>query len=257
MAWVTKSSDEEYGPRPEPRTYTKQEKAANWWHYHWAALAAILAALGLAAWFVYDMVNQTDPDLRVGYVGQTTLLPETTEALQQALLPYVEDRNGDGQVVVQVSSYEVFFAPESSSDSALDDVLDDTQSTGETAPYDPYAQMAGTTQLSAEVGPSGETWLFLLEDPAGFQTQTQCLQYPDGTTPPDGEAGDWRQMVYLWSDCPVLTGLDLGDLAQPLPQPLYVGCRGSFTEEPVDGYAQSTALWHTLTEGAQPVGAAG
>lgn len=241
MAWVTKSSDEEYGPRPEPRTYTRQEKMANWWHYHWVALAVALVVLGLVVWTVHDALAQTRPDLRVGYVGTHGLPIETAEALQQALLPYAEDRNGDGQVVVQVSSYEVSFSG---------------QSSGETAMADPYTQMAGTTQLSAELSPSGETWLFLLEDPAGFQNQTQSLQYPDGTTPPDGEAGDWQQMVYLWSDCPALTALDLGEAGQGLPQPLYVGCRGSFTEEPAEGYAEATALWHTLTEGARPVGQA-
>ena len=32
MAWVTKTSDEQYTPEPAPREYTKQEKAATWWH---------------------------------------------------------------------------------------------------------------------------------------------------------------------------------------------------------------------------------
>ena len=36
MAWVTKDSTETYNQTPEPpREYTKTEKAANWWHYHW------------------------------------------------------------------------------------------------------------------------------------------------------------------------------------------------------------------------------
>ena len=39
MAWVTKDSTETYNQTPEPpREYTKAEKAANWWHYHWAAV---------------------------------------------------------------------------------------------------------------------------------------------------------------------------------------------------------------------------
>ena len=122
---------------------------------------------------------------------------------------------------------------------------------------DPYAQMAGITQLSAELGPDGSTWLFLLEDPAGFQAQTMSLQYPDGTVPPDGEAGDWQQMVCRWSDCPVLTALDLGDAGQAQLQALYLGCRGSFEEEADPRYTEADALWHTLTNGAATAAQAG
>lgn len=242
MAWVTKSSEEDYGPRPEPHHYTPKEKAANWWHYHWIALAIAAVVIAVAAWVIHDAVTQTVPDLKVSYVGSTALPTETAEALQQALLPYASDRNGDGQVVVQVSSYTVTFTDAASSETAL---------------ADPYAQMAGTTQLSAELGPNGSTWLFLLEDPAGFQAQTQSLQYPDGTTPPDGEAGDWTRMVYRWSDCPALTALDLGQAGQGLPQPLYLGCKGNFTGEDSEGYDQALALWQTLTAGARTVAQAG
>ncbi len=51
MAWVTKDSTETYNQTPEPpREYTKAEKAANWWHYHWVAVvigvAAVFSAVG-------------------------------------------------------------------------------------------------------------------------------------------------------------------------------------------------------------------
>lgn len=242
MAWVTKNSDESYEPRPQPRAYTRQEKAANWWHYHWIALAVAVAVILVAAWVVHDALSQTEPDLRVGCVGAHALPAETAEALQQALLPYAADRNGDGEVVVQVNSYTVTFTG---------------QSSAETAVADPYAQMAGITQLSAELGPDGSTWLFLLEDPAGFQAQTMSLQYPDGTVPPDGEAGDWQQMVCRWSDCPILTALDLGDAGQAQLQALYLGCRGSFEEEADPRYTEADALWHTLTNGAATAAQAG
>ena len=34
MAWVTKDSVEQYKTPESKKEYTKQEKAANWWHYH-------------------------------------------------------------------------------------------------------------------------------------------------------------------------------------------------------------------------------
>ena len=51
MAWVTKDSTETYDQTPEPpREYTKQENAANWWHYHWMWVVIGVVAVLLAAW---------------------------------------------------------------------------------------------------------------------------------------------------------------------------------------------------------------
>ena len=53
MAWVTKDSTETYNQTPEPpREYTKAEKAANWWHYHWVAVV-----IGVAAVFFIQLFN--------------------------------------------------------------------------------------------------------------------------------------------------------------------------------------------------------
>ena len=52
MAWVTKDSTETYNQTPEPpREYTKKEKAANWWHYHWLAVvvAVLVVVFGVCA----------------------------------------------------------------------------------------------------------------------------------------------------------------------------------------------------------------
>ena len=250
MAWVTKSSDEQYTPEPAPREYTKQEKAANWWHYHKVTIFVVLIVIALIAWVLHDALDQVQPDLQVGYVGTTSLPDETVEALQNALLPYCTDRNGDGQVVVEVSQYNVDFS---------------TSDLGE----DPYTQIAGTTQLTAELAAGSDTYLFLLQDPEGFQTQTQVLQYVDGTLPPDdGTANDWQRMVYRWSDCPVLAAMDLGEYTpalataetaipnQELLAPLYVGCRGNWNQEVSESYTESLALWDTLTLGATSPAAA-
>lgn len=240
MAWVTKSSDEQYAPEPAPREYTKQEKAANWWHYHKILVLVVVILLGLLAWIIHDMFFRVQPDFQIGYVGTRNLPEATAEALEQALIPYVSDRNGDGQVIVQLDQYMVDFSPDSA---------------------DPYSQLAGTTQLTAALAEGSDTYLFLLEDPAGFESQTQALQYTDGTLPGEDDLDNWQQMVYRWQDCPLLAGLDLGEVStgessvsgQSLLDGVYIACRGNWYDEVPEAYTVNSGLWATLTAGATPL----
>ena len=246
MAWVTKDSTETYNQTPEPpREYTKKEKAANWWHYHWMAVVVAVLVVVFGVWIIKDTVFQTRPDVQVAYVGTSDLPTDTVTALQDALTPFCSDLNGDGKVVVQVDSYTVDF------DAA-------NEST------DAYYQMAGVTRLSAELASGGKTYIFLLEDPEGFEKSTGVLQYLDGTVDDDPETADpdWREMVYRWTDCPVLTGLELGSYDgytlmddatgtnQSVLEHLYVGRRGVWDEEQAENYAHCAALWDALTAGA-------
>ena len=246
MAWVTKDSTETYNQTPEPpREYTKKEKAANWWHYHWMAVVVAALVVVFGVWIIKDTVFQTRPDVQVAYVGTSDLPTDTITALQDALTPFCSDLNGDGKVVVQVDSYTVDF------DAA-------NEST------DAYYQMAGVTRLSAELSSGGKTYIFLLEDPAAFESSTGALQYLDGTVPddPDTANPDWTEMVYRWTDCPVLAGLELGDYDgytlvddatgtnQSVLATLYVGRRGVWDEKQVATYEGCAELWDTLTAGA-------
>ena len=245
MAWVTKDSTETYNQTPEPpREYTKKEKAANWWHYHWMAVVVAVLVVVFGVWIIKTPFS--DAPRRAGRLCRTSDLPtDTVTALQDALTPFCSDLNGDGKVVVQVDSYTVDF------DAA-------NEST------DAYYQMAGVTRLSAELSSGGKTYIFLLEDPEGFEAQTGALQYLDGTVPDDPETtdADWREMVYRWTDCPVLTGLDLGSYEgltlmddvtgtnQSVLAHLYVGRRGVWDEKQVPTYEGCAELWDTLTAGA-------
>lgn len=247
MAWVTKSSEEQYEPAPPPREYSRQEKASNWWHYNKGILAAVVIVVVIVAWVLHDALFRVQPDLQVGYVGSSTLPEETVQALEEALLPYCTDSNGDGRVVVQVNQYQVDFQ-QSGSSSDLDS--------------NPYAQLAGTTQLTGALDTSSDVYLFLLEDPAAFEAQTLALQYTDGSLPAEEDAGNWQQMVYRWADCPVLTALDLGSYTrqtaegatqasgQELLRSLYLGFRGNWTQEAPESRAASLAVWTSLTAGA-------
>ena len=245
MAWVTKDSVESYTPPEAPKEYTKKEKAANWWHYNKVIVAVVIAAVVLLALLIKDTVLQTRPDIKIGYVGTTELPQDTVTALQDALVPFCSDLNGDGKVVVQIRQYTVDFA-------------------GEESDADAYYQMAGVTQLSAEIT-SGETFLYILQDPAGFEKNTGVLRYRDGTQPDDAEAlpdDAWQQMVYRWGDCPVLTGLELGQYEgytlmdsltgenQDVLANLYIGARGVWDDKNADKFAAGEALWQQLTAGA-------
>lgn len=247
MAWVTKDSTETYNQTPEPpREYTKKEKAANWWHYHWMAVVVAVLVVVFGVWIIKDTVFQTRPDVQVAYVGTSDLPTDTVTALQDALTPFCSDLNGDGKVVVQVDSYTVDF------DAANENT-------------DAYYQMAGVTRLSAELSSGGKTYIFLLEDPEGFETQTGALQYLDGTVPDDPETtdADWREMVYRWTDCPVLTGLDLGGYEGLTLMDDVTGARtracwrtstwdaaASGTKSRIPTYEGCAELWDTLTAGA-------
>lgn len=246
MAWVTKDSIETYDQTPEPpREYTKKEKAQNWWHYHWLIVVVVILCVLFVAWIVKDTVFQTRPDVQIAYVGTHELPVDTVNALQNALTPFCQDENGDGKVVVQVATYNVDFDVENES-------------------TDAYYQMAGMTRLNGDLSSGSKTCIFLLEDPENFEKMTGALRYLDGTTPEDQDdtAADWQQMVYRWTDCPVLTGLDLGnfegytaldditDTNQNALAHLYVGCRGVWDNDQAEAFADGFALWDTLTAGA-------
>ena len=121
---------------------------------------------------------------------------DTVTALQDALTPFCEDTNGDGKVVVQVDTYNVDFDADECEHRRL-------QPDGRCHPAERRAFQSG-----------GKTYIFLLEDPAAFESPApvRCNTWtaPSPTTPrPPTPTG--REMVYRWTDCPVLAGLELGD----------------------------------------------
>ena len=205
------------------RAYTRKERWANWWDYNlkWVII------LGIAAAFVgYCFIGQyfftTHADYNVAVVAPHYLPEATQPALQDALAAYGEDRNGDGT--------------------------------------DAYLDMAGTTKLSTDIQGALSS-IFILYDPAGFQSTTGTLRYLDGSLPQSDADNDWWNMVYHWDDCPVLAGLDLGDYtsdavqndsgsSQELLSHYYIGIRGAWTKDADDLLSGGEALWQALTAGA-------
>lgn len=226
-------------PRKE-RQYTRKERWANWWDYNlkWVII------LGIAAAFVgYCFIGQyfltTHADYNVAVVAPHYLPEATQTALQDALAAYGEDRNGDGKVVVKLNLYTMDFGNEDS---------------------DAYLDMAGTTKLSTDIQGALSS-IFILYDPAGFQQTTGTLRYLDGSLPEPGSDGDWWNMVYRWTDCPALTGLDLGEYqadtthaqggdSQEYMAQFYVGMRGAWNSGTADNLKGGEEFWQALTAGA-------
>ena len=226
-------------PRRE-RRYTRRERWNNWWDYNlkWVIIFGIVIAY-VAYCFIGQYFFTTHADYNVAVVSPDYLPESTTAALQEALAAYGEDLNGDGKVVVKLNVYTIQFDG------------DDT---------DAYLEMAGTTKLSTDIQ-SALSSIFILYDPAGFQSQTGALRYLDGSQPQSDADNDWWNMVYRWTDCPVLTGLELGDYtpdatnansghSQDLLAHYYVGLRGAWNSTSAELTEGGAALWEKLTAGA-------
>ena len=252
MAWVTKDSVEQYETPESKKEYTKQEKAANWWYYHKLYVGIAVIAVVLVVWMVHDVVTRVRPDYRVGYVGSSNLPTDTVTALENTLAAYCDDRNGDGKVVVELVQYNLDFDPESEN-------------------TDAYTQMADVTRLSADLSSEDGPYIFIMQDTdyaQQFAETTGDLQYLDGTMPDtenvdenDNVIVDWTKMVYRWTDCPVLTGMELGSYtsdavqsasgdSQQLLADYYIGIRGAWLKESASLLENSEPLWANLTAGA-------
>ena len=222
------------------RAYTRKERWANWWDYNlkWVILIGIAAAF-VGYCFIGQYFLTTHADYNVAVVAPHYLPEATQTALQDALAAYGEDRNGDGKVVVKLNVYTMNFGSDDS---------------------DAYLDMAGTTKLSTDIQGVLSS-IFILYDPAGFQSTTGTLRYLDGSLPAPDSDDDWWNMVYKWTDCPVLAGLDLGEYradtthaqggdSQQYLSDFYIGMRGAWNTATAENLAGGEELWQALTAGA-------
>ncbi len=200
----------------EKRQLTPAEKRKNWLYYHkWHLVAA-----GLAILFVVTLVGGVidnrlnGPDLQIAYVGEKYLSEETVETIQKTLAPYAGDITGNGQVNVRLQQY----------------VLDGDPAIG--------------TKFVADLA-SGESRIFILEDPKEFQEVYGVLGYADGVF---GEAEVREEPLwYSWADCPALTELELDAASQSILGKLFIGRRG--LEKDYEHGAMENDFWAKLMAG--------
>lgn len=195
------------------------------------AVAAYLLARALG-------IGEIKPDYQVAYVGSAALPEDTVTALETSLSALGSDCNGDGRVVVRLHPYVM---------------------AGDTGGDALYAY-AGSTRLMADLD-SCDSYFFLLESPEVFQKSYQILRRLDGTNPADGDR-DTENCYLLWSECPVLRDLPLGEYtetfldreitgdSQERLSGLAIARRGFWTEKTARYAAQCDELWAAITKGA-------
>lgn len=216
-----KARDEK--PAPPPPELSKKEKARNWLYYHKLHLIAAAVILWIAGSMLWNVlgIGQTRPDYVFAYIGREVLPQETADALQQALETVAADKNGDGTVLVELRQY-----------------ANDRSGDIETALY---YNSADNTRLMADLT-AGDSYFFLVEDPASVQRSLQIFANADGT-PPAEDDYDAQGKVYPLSSLPALT------LPEKLPE-LYLGRRCFYDEKQAAGHEGDEAFWNVLTEGA-------
>lgn len=229
----------EVEPDPLPPAPTARQKWQNWWHYHKGLVAAGAVGLLAAADIACNALGlgQPKPDYQIAYVGETALPEQTVAAVEETFAALGSDANGDGRTVVQLHQYIL------------------------TGDLDQDAEYAYANQITLMGDLEDcDSFFFLLEDCETFQTDYAILANADGTLADAGET----PFSLCWSDCPALAGQDLEDYAQNLLGqeitgsnqdflgPLHLARRGFWEERTCDNPEACSALWATLTKGANP-----
>lgn len=222
------------------RKLSRAEKRRNWWHYYkWYVICGVVLS-GIACDLIGNALGlwHPSPDIQIAYVGETPLPQDTVSALEAAFASIGGDFNGDGKVIVKINQY-----------------ASSSQNT------DPDAVYYGTASEITLIGDISdcESYFFLMDDPERFQREQQLLASPDGSCP-DKADHSTDDKVLLWSDCPALSGLELGSYSinifggnitgnnQELLAELYIGRRCFYTDAVTDNVEQCSALWDTLVD---------
>lgn len=169
---------------------TRRQKIQNWWRYHWGWVAAGVLFAAFGVYYGSVMLGKAavpEPDYCIGILARNAdaLQEETRQAWQAELVPYADDRNGDGQVLVEIACFA--FSLDEGPGGDL---------------YTEYANAAGMIRAGSALQ-EGECCILLMDDPVGIQSYTGILCNLDGTLAPQEET-DWTQMCLPLDECSVL-----------------------------------------------------
>lgn len=216
----------------------KGRKWKNWWYYHkWYVICGALI-LGIAGSLIGNALGlwKKKPDFQIAYVGQAELPQDTISALEQVFTSLAEDYNKDGEILIQVNQYI---------SSAL--VVDAELS---------FYGYASEIYLISDITDC-ESYFFLMDDPAYFQSKFQVLASPDGSCP-QSEDNSVEDKVFPWADCPLLSQMELGNYSttmfgeeksgnnQEILSTLFVGRRCFYNDNVTENASQCDALWNLL-----------
>ena len=152
-----------------------------------------LIAAAFVGFLIYDMVTKVQPDYSIGVISSYSIPSGISEQLSAELEKYGCDRNGDGDVVVQVNVYEI----------AQGEAAENT---------DPNMQMVGYVKLSGDLQ-TGNSYIFLTDDASfvAYGTEEGVFSYLDGSIPEEG-ATDYENMRLPVSECKGLAGTEIGEI---------------------------------------------
>lgn len=203
--------------------FTKYKSFSHWFYYHkiWIIAAVIVALMILTLSWTHRAIGPK-ADYRVSWVGETMLSQEEEASITAAVSSLGQDVNGDGEVTVEVVQYAVRFTTEGTAAQLEEN-------------YGTVVKLIGQLETN-------ECYLYLMEDPEGFQYAVGALRYLDGE--PSGEEDHyeyrrWREMCAPWS-CP---GLER--------RTVYLGRRALFDEgqEYEELFPGGEALFQALISG--------
>lgn len=180
---------DELKPDEPKRELSKEETVKNFWYYHKWHFLIIGVSLALVGMFVWELVTKVEPDYTIGLLSEHSIPMGIAEQLADKLEPFCDDRNGDGEVVVQVSPYTI---------------VNDMDAT-----VDPNMQIASVTRFSGDIQ-TGESMFFIVDDPENFQMNYGIFAYDDDTAPDISTDPGFEKLGHRWGSCPVLTELELG-----------------------------------------------
>lgn len=159
---------------------TAKDKRANWWYYHKNHLIFGIILAVIVGSLIYSIASKVDPDYSIALITSYNLPDDVLTALEEHIVPYADDRNGDGKTVVQMNNY------------VFGNVADSTDYQAQQAAY---ARFAGDTSMGS--------CIIYMHDPEGFSSVEGdfpgFFQYNDGSPMPD-EAHDYENAMRPWAD---------------------------------------------------------
>lgn len=194
----------------------KRRSRVNWWYYNWGMVAVAAMVVVGVVYVAHGLLTTVDSDYTVAVVTAEALPDDAVQRLQTALAGYADDANGDGAVVVQVNNYTW------SANASLTDM---------------NGQMAGATQMNTDLS-SGESKIWILEDPEGFEQAYGALSEKLGA--------DWQTKLIPWSSQPALSELELGSYNTAADGSQTVDVQSRFAGYSVAVFEPSDALWQAL-----------
>lgn len=216
----------------------RKKKWKNWWYYYkWYVICGILI-LGSMIHIIGNALGlwSKSPDFQIAYIGQTLLPDDTLSSLEKAFASIASDFNNDGEIIVRINQY-----------------VDGSKSADTDTAYYEYAS---EITLISDIS-NCDSYFFLMEEPELFQREFQLLAAPDGSCP---DTLDYavQDKVIAWSDCSILSAIDLGTYStvilgeqvsgnnQELLSRLYIGRRCFFTDKITPDADKCSELWDTI-----------